>query len=67
MIARNTHVIVYRFLDRLTRGRTDGALVRFTIPIPPEGEEAADDIHGGEDDCGSRDSGYPDKPPWRAG
>lgn len=44
VIARNTEVIVYRFFDRLTRGRTDGALVRFTIPIPPEGEEAADEI-----------------------
>jgi EpsI family protein len=29
----NEDVILYRFWDRATRGRTDGSLVRFTTPI----------------------------------
>lgn len=37
VIARNHEVIVYRFWDRATRGRTDGSLVRITIPL--RGEE----------------------------
>ena len=33
VISANEDVILYRFLDRATRGRTDGSLVRFTTPI----------------------------------
>jgi EpsI family protein len=32
-LARNHEVILYRMLDRATRNRTDGALVRFTVPV----------------------------------
>lgn len=43
IIAHNTDVILYRFWDHATRGRTDGALVRLTIPIPPQGVQASED------------------------
>jgi EpsI family protein len=33
VIARNYQKIMWMFLDRARRGRTDGSLVRFTIPI----------------------------------
>lgn len=33
VIARNYEKIMWMFLDRARRGRTDGSLVRFTIPI----------------------------------
>ena len=33
IIARNHEVILYRMWDRATRNRTDGSLVRFTVPI----------------------------------
>jgi EpsI family protein len=42
VIASDYFKIVYLFWDRATRARSDGALVRFTIPIGREGEEAAD-------------------------
>ena len=42
MVARNHEKIFYTFVDRLLHQRSDGALVRFTIPIPSGGrmEEA---------------------------
>ena len=42
ILARNHEVILYRFWDRATRGRTDGSLVRLTIPIGPGGEKEAE-------------------------
>jgi EpsI family protein len=33
VIARNHEKILYMFLDRARTGRTDGSLVRFTVPI----------------------------------
>ena len=33
VLARNHEVILYRFFDRAMRSRTDGSLVRITIPI----------------------------------
>ncbi|MEZ4333564.1 MAG: EpsI family protein [Myxococcota bacterium] len=43
VFARNYQKILWMFLDRTTRQRSDGSLVRFTIPIPLDGgEEAAD-------------------------
>lgn len=33
VVSANEDVILYRFWNRATRGRTDGALVRFTTPI----------------------------------
>jgi EpsI family protein len=33
VVTANEDVILYRFWNRATRGRTDGALVRFTTPI----------------------------------
>jgi EpsI family protein len=33
VIARNTDVLFYRFWGRATQGRTDGSLVRLTVPI----------------------------------
>jgi EpsI family protein len=33
VIARNFEKIMWMFLDRARRGRTDGSLVRFTIPV----------------------------------
>ena len=32
-VTNNEDVILFRFWDRATKGRTDGSLVRFTIPI----------------------------------
>jgi EpsI family protein len=42
VIARNHHKIIWMFLDRARFGRTDGSLVRFTIPIEFGDEEAAE-------------------------
>jgi EpsI family protein len=42
LIARNHEVILYKFLDRAARGRSDGALVRFTAPILHDDVDAAD-------------------------
>ena len=42
MIAEDWQKILYVGLDRALRGRTDGSLVRFTIPISRDGEEAAE-------------------------
>ena len=33
IIARNYEKIMWMFLDRARRGRTDGSLIRFTVPI----------------------------------
>lgn len=33
VVARNHHKIFWMFLDRTMRARTDGSLVRFTVPI----------------------------------
>jgi EpsI family protein len=40
VIARSHHKILWMFLDRARHGRTDGSLVRFTIPVQ-FGDEAA--------------------------
>ena len=42
VIASDYFKILYLFWDRATRSRSDGSLVRFTIPIGREGEERAD-------------------------
>jgi EpsI family protein len=42
VIANDIERIRYMFQDRATRGRTDGALMRFTIPIDRDGIEKAD-------------------------
>ena len=42
LISRNHEVILYKFLDRAARGRSDGSLVRFTTPIVREDVDAAD-------------------------
>jgi EpsI family protein len=42
VIARDWKKIVYQFWDRATRHRTDGSLVRFTIPITRGDVERAD-------------------------
>jgi len=42
VIAQSHHKILYMFLDRARFGRTDGSLVRFTIPIRFGDEEAAE-------------------------
>ena len=42
VIARNHHKIIWMFLDRARYGRTDGSLVRFTIPINFGDVEAAE-------------------------
>jgi len=42
IIAQNHEVILYKFWDRATRGRSDGSLVRFTTPISREGEAVAE-------------------------
>jgi EpsI family protein len=42
MIARNHEKILYMFLDRARYGRTDGSLVRFTIPIHQGDVESAE-------------------------
>lgn len=41
-IARNHEVILYRFLDRASKGRTDGSLVRLTVPILKSDEAGAE-------------------------
>lgn len=41
-IARNHEVILYRFLDRAFRGRTDGSLIRLTVPIVKNDESGAE-------------------------
>lgn len=41
-IARNHEVILYRFLDRATRSRTDGSLIRLTVPIFQKDENEAE-------------------------
>lgn len=43
VFARNHQKILWMFLDRMLRQRSDGSLVRFTIPIPLDGGEAAAD------------------------
>ena len=42
MIAEDWKKIVFVGLDRALRGRTDGSLVRFTIPIHGGDEQAAE-------------------------
>jgi len=42
VIANDLDRIGYMFVDRATRGRTDGSLMRFTVPIGREGVEHAD-------------------------
>jgi EpsI family protein len=42
IIAANHEVILYKFWDRATRGRSDGALVRFTGSILRGDEESAE-------------------------
>ena len=42
VIARNHEVILYKFWDRATRGRSDGALVRLTAPLVESDPDAAD-------------------------
>jgi len=41
VVARNHHKIFWMFLDRTLRARTDGSLVRFTVPILPDQSEVA--------------------------
>lgn len=41
-IARNHEKVLYLFLDRIVSGRTDGSLVRFTIPIIHGDKETAE-------------------------
>ncbi|MAJ59746.1 MAG: EpsI family protein [bacterium TMED88] len=43
VIARNHEKIFYMFLDRASSRRTDGSLVRFTIPIVRGDEEGAEE------------------------
>ena len=43
VIARNHEKIFYMFLDRASSRRTDGSLVRFTIPIIRGDEEHAEE------------------------
>ena len=42
VIARSHHKILWMFLDRARTGRTDGSLVRFTVPILFGDTEAAE-------------------------
>jgi EpsI family protein len=42
VVTANEDVILFRFFDRARRGRTDGALVRFTTPIHGGDVEAAE-------------------------
>jgi len=42
IISQDWKKILYVGWDRATQGRTDGSLVRFTVPILQDGEEAAD-------------------------
>lgn len=41
VVARNHHKIFWMFLDRTLRARTDGSLVRFTVPIELDQDETA--------------------------
>jgi len=41
-IARNHEKVLYMFYDRATKRRTDGSLVRFTVPVIRGDEEAAE-------------------------
>lgn len=43
VVSANEDVILWRFWDRATRGRTDGSLVRFTTPIVLGDVAAAED------------------------
>ena len=43
MIARNHEKVLYMFLDRATQRRTDGSLIRFTVPIVHGDVEAAEE------------------------
>ncbi|MCZ6782726.1 MAG: EpsI family protein [Proteobacteria bacterium] len=43
VFARNNQVILSRMWDRARRGRTDGSLVRFTVPIQRGDVEAAEE------------------------
>ncbi len=43
IIARNHEKILYMFLDRAVEKRTDGSLVRFTVPIQHGDVEAAEE------------------------
>lgn len=42
IIARNHEKILYMFVDRATKSRTDGSLVRITVPIENGDEETAE-------------------------
>ncbi len=42
VIARDHHKILYMFLDRALHGRSDGSLVRFTVPIVDRDVELAE-------------------------
>lgn len=42
MIARNHEKVLYLFVDRALDGRTDGSLIRFTVPIQHGDEEQAE-------------------------
>ncbi len=44
VIAEDWQKIVYVGYDRATRGRTDGALVRFTLPVYRKDEAAAEEV-----------------------
>jgi EpsI family protein len=44
VIARNHEKVLYMFLDRATKRRTDGSLVRFTIPVIHGDEAAAEQV-----------------------
>ena len=44
VIARSHEKILYMFLDRAFRGRSDGSLVRFTVPIPNGNVEQAEAV-----------------------
>ena len=44
VIAQSHHKILYMFLDRAREGRTDGSLVRFTVPIEHGDEQAAEAV-----------------------
>lgn len=43
VVARNYYKIFWMFYDRMTRGRTDGSLVRFTVPVQFDQTEASAD------------------------
>lgn len=43
VIARSHEVILYRFWDRATLGRTDGSLVRLTIPLSSRDDGGAEE------------------------